>query len=296
MQADRSSRTAQVMAFFRALESRRPASIRLLSDTFAATVLPPIVRKVVALARSPLLSSMIAAFVDHRWPGARTSAVARTRLIDDWATAAVRDGARQVVILGAGFDSRAWRLPALAGVPVFEVDHPATSQAKRRGLIAAGLDPARTVQVAIDFDREPLAETLAKSGMDMRARTAVIWEGVTNYLTADAIDAVLLWVSSLTAGSTLAFTYVHSDVLSYPETFEGADRILRSVAKAGEAWTCGIDPAHLSGRLQSLGLKLVEDLGANDYRSRYWRSAQSRWRGYAFYRAALAAVPNHAEA
>jgi methyltransferase (TIGR00027 family) len=239
---------------------------------------------------------MIAAFVDHRWPGARTSGVARTRLIDDWATAAVRDGAHQVVILGAGFDSRAWRLPALAGVPVFEVDHPATSLAKQRRLIAAGLDPARIVQVAIDFDREPLAETLAKSGMDMRARTAVIWEGVTNYLTADAIDAVLLWVSSLAAGSTLAFTYVHSDVLSDPETFEGADRILRSVAKAGEAWTCGIDPAHLSGRLQSLGLKLVEDLGANDYRSRYWRSAQSRWSGYAYYHAALAAVPNHAEA
>ena len=150
--------------------------------------------------------------------------------------------------------------------------------------------------MAIDLDREPLAETLAKSGMDMRARTAVIWEGVTNYLTADAIDAVLLWVSNLAAGSTLAFTYVHSDVLSDPETFDGADRILRSVAKAGEAWTYGIDPAHLSGRLQSLGLELVEDLGANDYRSRYWRSAQSRWRGYAFYRAALAAVPNHAEA
>jgi len=249
----------------------------------------------VVLARSPLLGSVIAALVDRRWPGARTSGVARTRLIDDWATAAVRDGAHQVVVLGAGFDSRAWRLPPLAGIPVFEVDHPATSQAKRCRLIAAGLDPARIVQVAIDFDREPLAETLRSSGFDMRVRTAVIWEGVSNYLTADAVDAVLLWASGLAAGSTLAFTYVHSGVLANPGSFEGADRILHSVARAGEAWTCGIDPAELGGRLQSLGLALVEDLGANDYRARYWRSAGCRWCGYAFYRAALAAVPNHAE-
>jgi len=296
MQANRSSRTAQVMALFRALETGRPASVRLLSDTFAATVLPPIVQNVVALARLPLLGSVIAALLDHRWPGARTSGVARTRLIDDWTTAAVRNGARQVVILGAGFDSRAWRLPALAGVPVFEVDHPATSRAKRHRLIAAGLDPGRIAQVAIDFDLEPLAKALANSGFDRCVRTAVIWEGVTNYLTADAVDAVLLWASSLATGSTVAFTYVHSAVLAHPETFEGADRILHSVAKAGEAWTCGIDPAELGGRLQALGLALVEDLGADDYRSRYWQPAQSRPRGYAFYRAALAAVQNHAEA
>jgi methyltransferase (TIGR00027 family) len=61
-------------------------------------------------------------------PGGRTSGIARTRLIDDWITVAVRDRARQVAILGAGFDSRAWRLSALAGIPVFEVDHPIASR------------------------------------------------------------------------------------------------------------------------------------------------------------------------
>lgn len=283
------------MAFFRALESARPASARLFSDPFAACVLPFPARAAVSLARAPLLNFAITAAVDHRWPGARTSGIARTRLIDDWVTAAVEGGARQVAILGAGFDSRAWRLPALARTRVFELDHPATSQEKHRRLVAAGFDPSRIVQCAIDFDRETLAGKLAYHGFDRLVRTAVIWEGVTNYLTANAVDAVLLWVRSLHPGSTLAFTYVHSRVLSDMKTFEGSERILAAVTNAGEAWTYGLDPAELSAHLQSRGLSLTEDLGADDYRHRYWPTPNARWHGYAFYRAALVSVSPHAQ-
>jgi methyltransferase (TIGR00027 family) len=296
MQADRFSRTALVMAFFRALESARPVSCRLFSDPFAACVLPVAARAVVSLVRFPLIGLVITALVDGRWPGARTSGVARTRLIDDWVSAAVLDGARQIVVLGAGFDSRAWRLPALAKIPVFEVDHPATSQEKRRRLIAAGLDPGKIVQVAIDFDREALVGALSQNGFSPLIRTAVIWEGVTNYLTANAVDEVLSWVGSLDAGSTLAFTYIHSRVLIDTKIFEGAEHILAAVTNAGEAWTYGIDPAELSALLQSRGLSLTEDLGADEYRHRYWPAADPRWHGYAFYRAAMAKVLPHAEA
>jgi methyltransferase (TIGR00027 family) len=294
MRAGRFSRTALVMAFFRALESARPQSARLFSDPFAAYVLPFPARVVVSLARAPLLNFVITALVDRRWPGARTSGIARTRLIDDWVTAAVEGGVRQVVILGAGFDSRAWRLPALAGIRVLELDHPATSHEKHRRLIAAGFDPSRIVQCAIDFDRETLAGTLAHHGFDRLVRTAVVWEGVTNYLTANAVDAVMRWFGSLHAGSTLAFTYVHSHVLSDTKTFEGAERILAAVTNAGEAWTFGLDPAELSAHLQSRGLSLTEDLGADDYRHRYWPAADPHWHGYAFYRAALVSVSPHA--
>jgi len=296
MQPDRFSRTAQAMALFRALESAGPASTRLLSDSFAATVLPRWMRRIVRLSRFSLFGSIIAGIVDRRWPGARTSGIARTRLIDDWVTAAVENAARQVVVLGAGFDSRAWRLAALSSLPVFEVDHPATSREKRQRLLDAGLDPSRIVEVPIDFDRDPLAETLARNGFDLRRRTAVIWEGVTNYLTADAVDAIFRWMSGLASGSTLAFTYVHAGVLRDPRAFAGADRILAAVAQAGESWTWGIDPAELRSRLKRFGLTLVEDLGADDYRARYWPSPGFCWRGYGFYRAALATVPGHAEA
>jgi methyltransferase (TIGR00027 family) len=282
------------MALFRALETTRPASARLVSDSFAASVLPGWMRRLVTLSRFSWLGSTIARLVDRRWPGARTSGVARTRLIDDWVAGAVRGGAEQVVILGAGFDSRAWRLPVLSGIPVFEVDQRATSSEKRNQLLAGGLDPSRIVQVALDFDRDRLGETLARNGFDARRRTVVIWEGVTNYLTAAAVDAVLRWTGDLAAGSTLAFTYVHASVLNDPSGFEGAGRILAAVAKTGETWTCGIDPAELRCHLERMGLRLVEDLGADEYRSRYWHQADCRWRGYGFYRAALARVPDRA--
>ena len=291
MKANQFSRTAQAMAFFRALETARGGTGRLLKDTFPKTVLPVAGQGVVTLSRLPLLGRGISAVVDSWWPGARTSGVARTRLIDDWVSAAVGDGATQVVILGAGFDSRAWRLAALAGIPVYEIDHPATSMEKRRRLVAAGLTHRGLRRWRSTSIATRLQTLLEREGFDGRRHSFVIWEGVTNYLTEDAVDAVLRWASSLATGSRLAFTYVHARVLEDPATFEGAERVLASVAKAGEAWTYGIDPAGLQDRLAAHGLKFLEDLGADDYRARYCGPRDAQARGYAFYRAALASVP-----
>lgn len=289
------SRTAQVMAFFRALESACPASVRLFDDPLAMAVLARTFREVARLSRFKLPRRIIYALIDRQWPGARTSGIARTRLIDDWLTTAVRDGASQVVLLGAGFDSRAWRLQILSRTAVFEIDHPATSREKRNRLAAARLDPSRIVQVAVDFERDSVADALYAKGFDRQRRTAVVWEGVTNYLTEPAIGAILRWVSGLGPGSTLAFTYIHAGLLSDPKSFDGGEEILASVAEAGERWTYGIDPAELSARLEANDLVLIEDLGADEYRSRYWPSTNGRWRGYAFYHAALAAIPQHAK-
>src|SRR5262249_17141487 len=84
-------------------------------------------------------------------------------------------------------------------------------------------------------------------------------------------------------------------VLTDPGAFEGGERILASIAKAGETSTYGMEPDELGSRLQTMGLTLVEDLGADDYRSRYWHSARSHCRGYSFYRAALVTTPSRAE-
>src|ERR1043165_405830 len=108
MTPDAASRTAEFMALFRALESvRRPPPPRLFEDPYARRFVGPALRCVVAAATVPPLGSLIAAFIERRWPGAMTSAVARTRLIDDAVREALRDGVPQAVILGAGFDCRA---------------------------------------------------------------------------------------------------------------------------------------------------------------------------------------------
>ena len=168
------------MAFFRALESIRPADRRLFEDPFATHFLRPWLRMVVRGSALPLIGPLLLRSIDRRWPGARTSAIARTRLIDDWVNADVAGGTGQVLILGSGFDSRAWRLPALRRSAVFEIDHPATSAEKRRRLTLFGAERSNIRFVPADFERDAVPEALAHSGFDAGKPAVVVWEGVTN--------------------------------------------------------------------------------------------------------------------
>ena len=284
------SRTAQFMAMFRAIESAQPEGRRLFNDPFAAMFVGTPLRRVVRWSAMPILGSVLQGIIDRLWPGARSSGVARTRLIDDWIAVSIANGSQQLVLLGAGFDSRPWRMPVLKGVPVFEVDHAATSAEKQRRAATVAPERSNVAAVALDFDRDRLPDALAAAGFDPKRCTTVVWEGVTNYLTADAVRSVLAWVGTLAMGSNLIFTYVHQGVLADPASFEGAAKILVTVASSGEPWTFGFIPAALPRCLEAHGLRLEEDLGADDYRARYFGTKARKMRGYAFYRAALATV------
>ena len=291
MKVGESSRTAEYMALFRALETVRAPGRRLFVDRFARGFLSAPLRSVVDAARVPGVGALVRGVIDRLWPGARTSAVARTRFIDERLSRAVGAGARQIVILGAGFDARAYRLPGARDRAVFEVDHPATQARKRRRLDASpeGV-PDHVRFVPVDFDRESVEERLAAAGYDARVRSAFVWEGVTNYLSADAVDATLRFVSRAEAGSEILFTYVHRNVFDEPETFFGLRRIFERLEAAGERWTFGLDPRHLAAYLEERGLDLVEDHGASDYRSELYGPSAATMRGYEFYRIARAIV------
>jgi methyltransferase (TIGR00027 family) len=278
------------MALFRALESARPAGKALFCDTLAEGFIDHAARLLVRASAVAALRVPLLALFDRSWPGARTSAVARTRLIDDWVIDGTARGCRQLVLLGAGFDSRPWRLPALLDISIFKVDHPSTAAEKSARIRALGADPSRVVSVPLDFARDRLLDRLATAGFDATKTTMVVWEGVTNYLMDDAVCAVLGWAGTLKPGSRLAFTYVHQGVLTDPTSFAGAPKILRAVASAGEPWTFGLLPEAVPGYLAPFGLRLLEDLGADDYRARYFGNEATTMRGYSFYRAALAAV------
>src|SRR3954465_10882935 len=152
MRTDEASRTAQFMALFRASETAR-ARDGLVDDPLASALLPSGLGVIARLYGFRPLAAVLNRYIDRRWPGARTSGIARTRLIDDWIERSL-DGIRQVVLLGAGFDTRAWRLRSVARVQVFEVDHPNTAALKRERLQAAGVDIARVKFVAVDFEKD----------------------------------------------------------------------------------------------------------------------------------------------
>jgi len=287
----RASRTAEFMAFFRALEScRRSGGERLFEDPLAIVFLPPSLRLALSVARLPLVGAIVPWFVDHRWPGARSSGVARTRLIDDALVAALRDGFEQFVLLGAGFDSRAYRLPSIDRARVFEVDHPATLGAKKARLRRRlGRLPDHLTYLEVDFERRDVEEAMRSLGLDPNARAFFLWEGVTNYLTAGAVDSTLRSVAAVAGpGSRVLFTYVHKGLLDGSVVFPGMRRLFTTLRRVGEPWTFGLDPAEVPEFLARRGFHLVEDWGAADYRSRYMGCRAQRMRGYEFYRAVLA--------
>jgi methyltransferase (TIGR00027 family) len=288
------SQTAEVMALYRALESTRPADERLFIDPVAKRFLRLWGRAVVDIARIPAAHRQIARSLDRRWPGARTSAVARTRFIDDAVSTAVREGATQVLLLGAGFDTRAHRLAGIEGARVFEVDRAATQEKKRRVVARwASESDARVGYIPLDFQQETLARALRVNGLDPAAQTFVVWEGVTNYLSADSVDSTFRDIAaSVGSRSQVLFTYVHAGLLDGSVDFAGGAEILSRVSAVGEPWTFGLDPRGLAAYLSARGMTLVGDMSADEYRARYFGPAAREMIGYSFYRVARAFIRN----
>lgn len=289
MHANRPSRTAEYNALFRALDRCGPCTPQLVDDPFARHFLSPALAAVATASRVPRVGSGVTAFIDRRWPGVRTALMARTRLIDGLVNEAARAGADQLVILGAGFDSRPYRLNALADTAIFEVDHPST-QARKRGALARtlGAIPPNVRFVATDFDLDDLGQAMAGAGYRANASTAFLWEGVSGYLTAAAVDKTLSWCATAATSGAVIFTYLHEDVLSHPEHYVGTNRLRSTLRNAHEPLTFGLRPETVPGYLEARGLRLESDVGAEEYRRRYYGDLSATMHGHEFYRVALA--------
>lgn len=116
--------------------------------------------------------------------------------------------------------------------------------------------------------------------------TLFLWEGVTNYLTDEAVDATLRWCADAAPGSQLVMTYIDRRFLTHPDEYHGARRLRSTLRRAGEPMTFGISPADLPGYLAERGFELVSDIGAAEFRERYVGAV----RGHEFYRVAHARV------
>jgi methyltransferase (TIGR00027 family) len=209
MRRGQSSLTAAGIAAVRAIESEKPVGERIYYDPYARRFAGAGLYHVIRF-----FTSM--GYANWRGPGLWEFLVARERYIDDYLETCLREGLEQLVILGAGYDARAYRFEGLkAGVKVFEVDHPATQAVKLKKLAAIfGARPAHVTYVPVDFDRQSLAERLFEGGYDGDRRTLFIWQGVTQYLTAQAVDATLAFVVQHSGrGSRIIFDYIDARLL-----------------------------------------------------------------------------------
>jgi len=271
MREGQPSRTAVQNALFRALEARRPASDRVAYDPLAIRFLTPEFRLLAGLARAPVVRRLIETYIDHRWPCVRGGVVARTRLIDE-KVAAQLPRVRQALILGAGFDSRAYRLPPMGQVAVFEVDHPTTQAAKRRVLERrAQRSPGEIRFVPVVFGADDPAGKLAAAGFRPGTPTLVLWEGVTNYLGPEAVDATFRFLAAVVGpGSPVLFTYVDRGILDGTARFEGAETTMRAVERVGEPFTFGLDPREVRDYLAGRGFELEWDTPVSDAAARLY--------------------------
>lgn len=284
------SRTAALMAVQRGLESARPSRKRLFNDPLAPSFLGLPWRIALTASRLAAVRTAVETAYDFAaGPGPRASAIARTKLIDD-TVEQLAPTVSQVVVLGAGYDTRPYRLACLAGRRVFEVDRPGTQAAKRAVLKHAGIGSSHVVFVPVDFEIDDLAGALTHAGYALDRPTLFLWEGVTQYLSAEAVDDTLAVVHSVGgAGSHLLFTYVDRAVLDQDTAeFPEAAKWLRGVGKRGEPWIFGFDPSNLSGFLAERGFHLVDDLSTAEASVRYFAPLGRRERGSGLYRIATA--------
>jgi methyltransferase (TIGR00027 family) len=294
-----SSFTAETMALQRAFESHRRSKSRLFSDPYADAFLRPWMRWMATASRIPILRRTVMRLYDAKaGPGPRPSAIVRTRVIDDALLDIVNRHQQhltaakvgQVVLLGAGFDTRPYRLAALARTHVFEVDHPATQRTKRRVIERLGLPTAHVTYAPINFEHDDLHDVLTTAGMDPDSPTAFVWEGVTNYLSPGAIDATLSVIRQLSRSghATLIVTYVDVRALDDPSPFREAGRWVKAVRDAGEPWTFGLHPDTAAQYFADRGYHVRSDLSTKDASQRFVEGFRER--GSALYRVLVADV------
>lgn len=255
MKKNQSSLTAAGIAIVRAIESEKPAGERVCYDPYA--------RRFVNAGLYYMVKFFAQlGYADWKGPGVWEFLVARERYIDGCLETCLSEGLEQLVILGAGYDARAYRFQALkTGVKVFEVDHPATQAVKLRKLAAVfGVRPAHVTYVPIDSDRQSLAERLFTSGYDELCKTLFIWQGVTQYLTAQAVDGTLAFVAQHSGpGSHIIFDYMDATLLRGAPRHGEISNMRRYRRMSGEGLVFGIPIEVIESFLEERGFTQVKN-------------------------------------
>jgi methyltransferase (TIGR00027 family) len=257
-------------AVLRGIESFRPDGDRLFDDGLALALIPSGWRRFLQLLSSLGLIGAVLKMRESQFPGVVGNLLCRTRHIDDVVRERLEAGLDQVVLLGAGFDTRAYRIPGIDQTLVFDVDHPAVqSEKKERLREIKGAVPSHVRFVPIDFEREGLESGMLQAGYSSGARTLLVWEGVTQYISSKAVDATWRWATR-TGGdrSSIVFTYIREGIIDGSSRSHQDEKLMSLARRNGVPWVFGIDPDALSGYLTTRDLELLEEAGTAEYRRR----------------------------
>jgi methyltransferase (TIGR00027 family) len=259
--------SAETMAFLRAVVAREDSLVVRCEDPLAALFLGAKHRLLKAIG----MRGAIRRLLHIAAPGSYGFAVTRTRHFDEVLLRESHVGIEQLVLLGAGYDSRPYRFgAALTKVKIFEIDHPGTQARKRRILQRSGKSaPRNLTYIPVDFNRQSLQAALTEHGFSPQKRTLFLWEGVSYYLPQPVVEEVLDFVGGCVPGSSIVFDYALRKFVNGDTSTYGGRQIARWLKRIGEPFLFGLDPGETRGFLRQRGLTVLSDLGAEQLEQSY---------------------------
>lgn len=265
--AKEAAKTAMGPTALIAVEQFYPDNQRVITDNLAYRILPASSRFFVNLLRIEWIRNLTIGLSEKSQPGIWGGLLCRKRYIDDKLTESAGDF-EMIVNLGAGFDTRCFRLQSISGMPVWETDQPENIKAKENRLRKIfGKITSDVKLVPVDFDSEELSSLLEAKGYSVNKRTFFIMEAVTQYLTAEGAEKNFDFLSKAVSGSRLIFTYVRKDFIDGKNLYGWESGYKRFVT--GKIWHYGIEPDKLPEFLKNYGWSVIEDRGYNELAAEY---------------------------
>jgi len=262
---NQSSLTAAGIAIARSVESQKAPDERICYDPYARQFVPAWMDYIFGFF-------IKSGYAELRGPGVNGFLVARERYIDDVLESYLNEGLQQLVILGAGYDSRAYRFDPEGKLRTFEVDHPVTQADKLEKVLSIfGKIPEHVTYVPVDFNAQTLSECLLSSGYDPNLISLFIWQGVTMYLTPEGVDATLAFIVKNSAvGSAVVFDYVYQAVLDGVQKQSEIKSMQRYRFMTGEGLTFGISEGMAERFLRGRGFQKVKDVTRDELKAAYF--------------------------
>jgi methyltransferase (TIGR00027 family) len=275
MRQNQTSLTATGIAVLRAVEMEKPAEERICTDRLARAFIP-------GWFYYFMRFFITSGYAEWRGTGITGFILARCRYMDDLLTESLGQGLRQLVILGAGYDSRAYRFEGLKQeVSVFEVDHPATQQAKLkqlRKILAPAEPPGNVVFVPLDFTWETLEARLPECGYSEQLKTLFIWEGVSMYLDLTSVENTLAFVTGHSPpGSAIVFDYMYQGVLDGRiKGHSEVSSMRRYRGISAETLRFGIEEGQVEAFLLERGFSQAVNVSGAELHRRYFSGKNAR--------------------
>lgn len=268
----KTSRTAEFTCLARAQSYLEKRECYKSDDYISMVIMNSFVK---ALIKNPLGRRI---FMNMRPAGMYEYIISRTKYVDLEFKQALQEGMEQILIFGAGFDSRAIRFQGLSGnTRIFELDAPVTQNAKIERYKEKGIISGDLTFIPIDFDKQSISERLTSSGFEKGKKSLFLLEGLTMYLQPESVEKTFKIIEEFAgAGSRIVFDHIYASVLRRENLYEGEKELYERVLEQNEGFCFGIEKGSIDGFLAAYGFKAQKVMTSKALEDMFFKDAQGK--------------------